>query len=104
MKSSWNRAKVLRAFLVVVGSVAVLLPGAWLYGAYRWNSETQELRARLDAARAPVQPQSVDFRELEGLPAPVRRYFRTVLKDGQPMVSGVRVLHTGTFNMGEGSE
>jgi hypothetical protein len=35
------------------------------------------------------------------LPAPVRRYFRVVLKEGQPVVSGVRVRHTGTFNMGE---
>ena len=76
---------------MVVGLVAVLLMGAWLYGAYRWNSETQELRARLDAARAPLKPKTVDFRELEDLPAPVRRYFRIVLEDGQPMVAGVRV-------------
>jgi hypothetical protein len=54
--------------------------------------------------RAPVRPQTVDFCELEGLSAPVGRYFRTVLKDGQPMVSGVRVRHTGSFNMGEGAE
>src|SRR5215211_3253949 len=104
MRSFWNRAKMPRAFIFVSALAVVLLLGARLYGAYRWNTETQELRARLDAARAPVQPQTVDFRELEGLPAPVRRYFRTVLKEGQLMVSGVRVQHTGTFNMGEGSE
>jgi hypothetical protein len=104
MKPSWYRTKVRKAFLIVVALLAVLLLGAWLYGAYRWNAETQELRARLDASRAPVRPQKVDFRELEGLPAPVRRYFRTVLKDGQPMVTGIRVRHTGTFNMGEGTE
>ena len=103
MKSFWSRTAP-RVFLIGLALVAVLLLGAWLYGAYRWNTETQELRARLNAARAPVRPQSVDFRELEGLPAPVGRYFRTVLEDGQPMVSGVRAQHTGTFNMGEGSE
>jgi len=59
------------------------------------------LRARLDAARVPVRPQTVEFRELEGLPTPVRRYFRAVLEEGQPMVTGVRVRHEGTFNMGE---
>jgi len=58
----------------------------------------------LEAGREPVLPRSVDFRELEGLPAPVRRYFRAVLTEGQPMVSGVRVRHAGTFNMGEGAE
>jgi hypothetical protein len=103
VKSLWSRT-IPRIFLSALALVAVLLVGAWLYGAYRWNTETQELRARLDAARTPVRPQTVDFRELEGLPAPVGRYFRTVLKDGQPMVSGVRVRHTGTFNMGEGAE
>jgi hypothetical protein len=101
MTSFWNRTKILRAFLIVVTLVALLLVGAWLYGAYRWNSETQELRARLDAARVPVRPQNVNFRELEGLPAPVQRYFRVVLEEGQPMVAGVRVRHEGTFNMGE---
>jgi hypothetical protein len=103
MKSSWSRT-IPRVFLICLALVAVLLLGVWLYGAYRWNTQTQELRARLDAARAPVRPQTLDFHELEGLPAPVRRYFYTVLKDGQPMVSSVRVRHIGIFNMGEGAE
>jgi hypothetical protein len=102
VKSSYrNRAEVPKAFLKVVGPVAVFLLGARLYGAYRWNLETQELRARLDAARAPVGPQTVNFHEVEDLPAPVRRYFRKALEDRQPMVAGVRVRHTGTFNMGQ---
>jgi hypothetical protein len=104
MKPSWNSTKILRTFLVVLALVAVLVIGAWLYGAYRWSSETQNLRARLEAAREPVRPQTVDFRELEGLPAPVGRYFRTVLEEGQPMVAEVRVHHTGTFNMGEATD
>ena len=104
MKPFWNRTKMLRALVIVFALVAILLVSAWLYGAYRWNTGTQELRARLDAARVPVSPQTVDFRELEDLPAPVRRYFRAVLEEGQPMVAGVRVQHTGTFNMGETTE
>jgi hypothetical protein len=67
---------------MAVALFAVLLLGAWLYGAYRWSSETQELRARLDSARAPVWPKTVDFRELEGLPVPVKRYFVLMLRDG----------------------
>jgi len=101
MKPFLKRTKMLRAFPIVLALDALLLLGAWLYGAYRWNSETQELRARLEAARSPVRIQTVDFRELEDLPAPVRRYFRLVLQDGQPIVAGVRVKHEGAFNMGE---
>lgn len=101
MKPLLKRTNVLRALIAVALALVALLAGAWLYGAYRWNAETQTLRSRLDAARKPVRPQTVDFRELEGLPAPVGRYFRTALEEGQPMVDGVRVRHTGTFNMGE---
>jgi hypothetical protein len=103
MKSFWSRT-VPRVLLVAVTLVAVLFSSAWLYGAYRWNSGTRGLRARLQAGRQPVRPRTVDFRELEGLPDAVERYFRTVLKKGRPMVSGVRVRHAGTFNMGETEE
>src|SRR3712207_6168885 len=101
MKSSLNRAKMLRAIVAIVLILVADLVCVRLYGAYRWNAATQDLRARLDAARVPVRPQTVNFGELEGLPAPVGRYFRLVLEEGQPMVAGVHVRHTGTFNMGE---
>lgn len=101
MKPFRNRTKILRALIVIALTLIAVLIGARLYGAYRWNVGTQELQARLDSARVPIRPQTVDFRELEGLPAPVQRYFRVVLEEGQPMVAGVRVQHTGTFNMGE---
>lgn len=59
-----------------------------------------ELHARLEAARRPVRPRRVDFGELGALPAPVRRYLRAVLRDGQPMVEGARLRHRGTLNLG----
>jgi hypothetical protein len=98
MKSGWTRIGT------KVGLLATLLLGVRLYGAYRWKGQTQELRARLDAARVPVRPRAVDFRELEGLPQPVQRYFRAVLEEGRPMVSGAYLQHEGTFNLGEGAE
>ncbi|UUZ52328.1 hypothetical protein LP419_22430 [Massilia sp. H-1] len=45
--------------------------------------------------------QRVDFKELDHLPAPVQRYLRTVLKEGQPLVAGAGLRHTGSFNTGE---
>lgn len=86
----------------VVASAGIGLSGAvaW-YGARRWDAGTRDLRARLEAARQPVVPDVVRFDELAGLPAPVQRYFRAVLRDGQPMVTAVRLRHHGTFNTGE---
>ncbi|MBV9454690.1 MAG: hypothetical protein JOZ19_11325 [Rubrobacter sp.] len=101
IKPLWSRIKLLKALVTVLLALAAALLGAWLYGAYRWNAGTQQLRARLDSARMAVRPRIVDFSELEGLPAPVQRYFRVVLKEGQPMVAQIRVQHIGTFNMGE---
>lgn len=92
---------MLIVLLIILPALAAGAAAALWYGAYHWNSGTQELRAGLDLARSPIRPSLVDFRELKDLPAPVQRYFRTVLRDRQPMVTGMRVRHTGTFNMSE---
>jgi hypothetical protein len=92
---------MLKIVLIVGSLVIAVLAAVMAYGAVRWANGTRDLRARLEAARIPIEPQIVDFGEIEGLPRPVQRYFRRALKEGQPMVTGVRVQHQGTFNMGE---
>jgi len=87
--------------LPVVAILLVVVAGAIAYGSSRWNAGTHAMRARLEVARLPIKPATYDENEIEGLPAPVRRYFRAVLKDGQPMVSVARLRHEGRFNMGE---
>ncbi len=42
--------------------------------------------------------------ELTGLPNPVRRYLRAVLREGQPLIQAARVRHVGTFNLSERGE
>lgn len=85
------------AFLVLL---ALLGAGATLRGRRRWARRTRELRDDLDAAQLPPAATCVDFRALEGLPAPVQRYFRAVLQDGAPVVVAVDIGHAGTFNLG----
>jgi hypothetical protein len=91
--------------MVTLGIALLILitvsAGALLFGAHRWNARTEALRGSLDAAREAPRPRIVDFRELDGLPPPVQRYFRAVLKEGQAMVASVAIHHAGTFNMGE---
>jgi hypothetical protein len=90
--------------LVVVFGLVIAVTAAVLYGGVHWNSGTRALRDQLEAARLPIEPKVFDRRELEPLPAPVQRYFRAVLKDGQPIVAAANVAHTGTFNMSETGE
>jgi len=90
---------------VVIAAVAVTaFVAARAYGHFRWAAGTQTLRAGLDAARVPLERRTVDFGELAGLPAPVQRFFRSVLREGQPLITGVRLRHGGTFNMSETAE
>lgn len=84
--------------------LAIISAATILYGASRWDARTRDIRQRLEAARAPVYPRAVDFRELDGLPAVVQRYLRQVLKEGQPMITAVSVRHSGEMNMSETSE
>ena len=77
---------------------------ALVYGTIRWQSGTQALRTALDTARRPTQPKTYNAQEIQGLPEPVQRYFRTALKDGQPIVSAVKLEQTGTMNMSESGE
>lgn len=91
-------------WLIILGGVVALIACtafAVLYGSYRWQSGTETLRARLEAARQPIKPAIYDAHELEGLPAPVQRYFRAALKDGQSIIASIKVVHEGQFSLGE---
>lgn len=85
-------------------ALVILLVAIRLYGRSRWDGGTRRLRGRIEGARMPVEPAIFQAAELAGLPAPVRRYFRAVLTEGQPMVAAVRLEHAGTFNMSATAE
>ncbi|MEO5737351.1 MAG: DUF6544 family protein, partial [Variovorax sp.] len=72
-------------------------------GSARWRVATQAQMAQLEAARIPTTSSRYDARELNGLPAPVQRYFRTVLKDGQPSIAAATFELAGTINMSSSS-
>ena len=89
---------------LVLCLLVVVAVGLCAYGSTRWSDTTRTLISRIDAARvdenAPSPfPPRYDSRELEGLPAPVQRYFRAVLKDGQPIIAAVALELAGTINL-----
>ena len=95
---------LLRILLSIFLLAAVALVAVVGYGNARWNAGTTQLLNRLDAAQIKTAPQFYYAKELEGLPAPVKRYFETVLKNGQPIITAATVQHSGTFNIGETSD
>lgn len=93
----WRKAVLVVVVLALGVAVAVV------YGNARWNSDTEALRERIEAARIPPVPGTAIHHadDLAALPAPVQRYFRAALAEGQPLVAAVSLAHTGTFDMGE---
>jgi len=95
---------------VCLAVLAFTAVGLTALGEHRWAGEVNALQARLEAGRldgkpgATFLPTRYDARELDGLPAPVQRYFRAVLKDGQPIITAVTIELVGTFNMSPTSE
>lgn len=78
--------------------------GLKAYGASRWVGLTRTLVRRLEGTRLPSATSRYDEHELKGLPAPVQRYFRAVLKDGQPIIAAATVEHVGSFNLKQPGE
>jgi hypothetical protein len=81
--------------------IAVAFVGLSMLGSWRWSKATVALQVRLDKARQSSDTLRFQISEVENLPKPVQRYFRTALKDGQRMIAAVRLNHEGTFNLGE---
>ena len=54
---------------------------------------------RLDTKALPASRARYHLRELDDLPAPVQRYFRAVLKEGQPIIRSATIAMAGTFNL-----
>lgn len=84
---------------VAAGGLAVLLWMLNRLGQRQWARAivalTERLGRRVIAGPCPCY----DPAELDGLPAPVQRYFRAVLQAGQPIVAAVSIDMAGRFNL-----
>lgn len=78
-----------------VGVLLVAVVALVLIGNVRWASST----TLLEAARMPAPAGRYNAREINLLPPAVQRYFRAVLKDGQPLIATATFELAGTINM-----
>ncbi len=96
----WSGAVLAILLVIAISAVA--------YGSWHWEQGTKAIWTLLEATRVtsttPTLPTRYDARELDGLPAPVQRYFRAVLKDGQPIIAAASLDQSGMFNMSETTE
>jgi hypothetical protein len=83
------------ALLIVATLVLILIAGK-LFRSFQFKNEVAELFAK----SSNISAKFFKYEQLSDLPEPVQRYFRHVLKDGQPFISYVRLMHDGQFKAG----
>ena len=87
----------MRAVLIVLVVLAVALLAAVGLAGWRWRADTAKATARLRATAADADAARFSEGALAGLPAPVARYLRAVLREGQPLPRSVRIEWRGDF-------
>lgn len=90
-------------------ALVVIAIGLRVLGANRWAEQIRTHTSLLESGSVDARgrlpsPVRFDAHELEGLPAPVQRYFRAVLTDGQPIIAAATIEMTGTMNMSATAE
>ena len=85
MKTLWTLLSIVAAVGAVLGTAA-----------FRWSRQSRDVSDRLHA-RAPGVVAGVSLADLADLPPPVQRYFRLVLREGQPRIQAVQLRQEGQF-------
>ncbi len=88
--------KHLKTTVSVIAAVAAIFTGGRLFRRFQFKTEVE----RLFSESGDLSAKIFKYEQLSGLPEPVQRYFKHVLKDGQPYLSYVRLTHDGQFRAG----
>lgn len=87
--------------VIAVAAIIVIAGAAIWYGNVSWSRKTEAHLSELESARRSPESRRVGFEELEDVPGPVRRYFETVLTEGQPVIVSAKLRQEGRIDMGD---
>ena len=79
--------------LIFIAIVAITFLAGKINLSTKFNKQVKELFSQSKN----ISNQKFSYQQLAGLPEPVQRYFKHVLKVGQPYISYVRLQHDGQF-------
>ena len=102
MKSNVDTGiKVVAATALTLGACTA---GLVMVGKQRARRRTSRLRARLNRARVALAAVPYAPEHLHDAPAPVQRYFSSVLKEGQRPITSVQLAQSGQLRLEPGSD
>ncbi len=79
-----------------IGLFAIILTIGRINLSFQFNKQVKQLFSETRS----LSEETYNHSQLLDLPAPVRRYFKHVLKERQPYVSYARITHDGQFKTG----
>jgi hypothetical protein len=79
--------------LSIIAIIIITLIVGNIYLSFQFNMEVKELFSSSND----ISNRRFSYDQLSELPEPVQRYFKNVLKEGQPYISYVRLKHDGYF-------
>jgi hypothetical protein len=86
--------------MIIVLSITGLIAIVLLIGRVNLSLQfTKEVKQLFSESKS-VSDKTFKYGQLAGLPEPVQRYFKHVLKNGQPYISYARITHDGQFKTG----
>ncbi|MES2267544.1 MAG: DUF6544 family protein [Bacteroidota bacterium] len=86
--------------IILISSIFAIIILGLLAGKIYMSRQFHQEVAILFKGSKPVSSRPFSYGQLADLPEPVRRYFKLVLKDGQPYISCARIRHNGQFKSG----
>jgi len=84
----------LLSFIVLVAIILII-------GKINLSIQFTKQVKQLFAQSKNISDKKFSYQQLEGLPEPVQRYFKHVMKEGQPYISNLRMTHDGQFKTGQ---
>ena len=85
--------KIMITLITIVVLLVLTLAIGKINLSLKFGNQVKALFAQSDN----ITNQQFHKSQLDGLPAPVQRYFNHILKDGQPYISYARIKHVGQF-------
>lgn len=88
--------------VIITLSLGILLTATWMIGKIVSSNRFSKQVKSLFSESGVIKDKIFQPNEVQNLPEPVKRYFRHVMKEGQPYISYVRLKHGGQFKTGQG--
>lgn len=88
--------KLMAYIFIPIALVAMILIAGKIYLTFQFNKEIKQLFSESKN----IRDAKFNYKQLVSLPEPVQRYFKHVLKEGQPYISYTRFKHDGKFKPG----